>query len=91
MKLYIERQESYSKTELLLRGFLGFLYIDLPHAFLLMFFGIWSRILTFLSMWIILFTGRYPESFFEFQVGLMRWNVRWKARSYNLADGYPAI
>jgi len=56
-----------------------------------MFVGIWSSILTFIAFWSILFTGRYPQSFFEFQVGMYRWNVRWMARFYNLADGYPAF
>ena len=91
MKLTITRQESFSRGELILRTLFGFLYIDLPHIFCLMFVGIWSSILTFISWWSILFTGRYPQSFFEFQVGMYRWNVRWMARFYNLADGYPAF
>jgi len=91
MKFYIKHQESYSRVELLLRTLLGWLYILLPHAFLLMFMGIWSLILTFISFWVILFTGRYPQSFFEFQVGLVKWNIRVNARMYNLSDGYPAF
>lgn len=91
MKFYIKHQESYSRGELLLRTLFGWLYILLPHAFLLMFIGIWSLILTFISFWVILFTGRYPQSFFEFQVGLIKWNIRVNARMYNLSDGYPAF
>src|SRR5258708_2763941 len=91
MKLTIAHQENYSRGELLLRTFFGFFYLTLPHAFLLMLFGIWSAILTFISFWVILFTGRYPESFFEFQVKLIRWNVRLNARRGNLVDGYPAF
>ncbi|MCB0832346.1 MAG: DUF4389 domain-containing protein [Bacteroidetes bacterium] len=91
MTLTIQHQESYSRGELLLRSFFGFFYITLPHGFLLMFLGIWSAILTFISWWSILFTGRYPQSFFEFHVGLIRWQVRLNARLYNLSDGYPAF
>ena len=91
MKLTINHQESYSRGELLLRTFLGYFYLLLPHAFALMFIGIWGGILRFISWWIILFTGRYPQSFFEFQVGLLRWNLRLNARIMNLADGYPAF
>ena len=91
MRFYIKHQESYSRGELLLRSFFGFFYIILPHAFVLMFVGIWSAILTFISFWVILFTGRYPQSFFEFQVGLIKWNIRVNARMYNLSDGYPAF
>lgn len=91
MQLEIVRQERYSRLELLLRSVLGFLYIMLPHAFVLLFLGIWSAILTFLSFWVILFTGRYPQSFFEYQVALRRWQLRLNAAMWNLRDGYPAF
>ena len=91
MKLRVKYQDSYSRGELLLRSLFGFIYIFIPHLFLLFFFGLWGAILNFISFWIILFTGRYPESFFEYQVKLMRWQVRLNARYYNIADGYPAF
>lgn len=91
MKLTITHQDSYSRGELLLRSFFGPIYIILPHLFILTFIQIWSAILQFISFWVILFTGRYPESFFEFQVGMLRWTVRLNARIYNLTDGYPAF
>ena len=91
MKMTITHQESYSRSDLLLRSLFGWIYIALPHTFLLVFVGLWSTILTFISFWSILFTGRYPESFFEFQVGLMRWSLRLQARLFNLSDGYPAF
>jgi Domain of unknown function (DUF4389) len=91
MKFDIQHQESYSRLELILRSFFGFLYIVIPHSFILMFVGLWGAILTFISFWAILFTGRYPQSFFEFQVHLIRWNARVNARILNLADGYPAF
>lgn len=91
MTLNIVHQEEYSRGELLLRSFFGLIYIVLPHAFLLAFFGIWGSILGFISFWLILFTGRYPESFFEYQVKLLKWQLRVNARIYNLVDGYPAF
>lgn len=91
MTLNIVHQEEYSRGELLLRSFFGLIYIMLPHAFLLAFFGIWGSILGFISFWLILFTGRYPESFFEYQVKLLKWQLRVNARIYNLVDGYPAF
>lgn len=91
MQLTIKHQESYSRVELLLRSFLGFFYIAIPHGFVLLFVGIWSNILTFISWWVILFTGKYPKSFFEFQVGLYKWNTRLQASLMNLTDGYPAF
>ncbi len=91
MKLDVKFQESYSRGELLLRTFFGAFYIVLPHAFLLIFVGIWSAILTFIGFLSILFTGRYPQSMYEFQVGVMQWSLRLNARIFNISDGYPAF
>jgi hypothetical protein len=91
MTFNIQYAERQSRLELLLRSFFGFLYILIPHGFLLFFFGLWGAILSFISWFIILFTGRYPQSFFEFQVGLARWQTRLNARVFNLTDGYPAF
>ncbi len=91
MKLTIKHQESYSRGELLLRAFFGWLYIVLPHIFVLLFIQIWASILLFISWFSILFTGRFPQSNFEFLVGTFRWNLRLNARLFNLADGYPAF
>jgi hypothetical protein len=85
----IKHQERYSRGELLLRTFFGWLYIAIPHVFLLFFMGLWGAILGFIAFWVILFTGRYPQSFFEYQVKLIRWNTRLNARLFNLADDYP--
>ena len=91
MKLEIKHQDSYSRGELILRSFFGQIYILIPHTFLLLFLGLWGAILGFISFWAILFTGKYPQSFYEYQVKLIKWNVRLSARYYNLSDGYPAF
>ncbi|HSV77176.1 MAG TPA: DUF4389 domain-containing protein [Bacteroidales bacterium] len=91
MKLKVQHQEKYSRSELLLRTLFGFFYIALPHLFLLFFVGIWGSILGFIAFWMILFTGKYPQSMFEFQVGYLRWYLRVNARIANVADGYPAF
>ncbi len=91
MTFNIKHAESLSRGELLLRSFFGFIYIYIPHGFVLIFNGLWGAILSFISFWIILFTGRYPQSFFEYQVGLVRWRARVQARQFNLTDGYPAF
>jgi len=91
MTFQIKHAERLSRGELLLRTFFGWLYIFLPHGFCLFFVGLWGAILSFISFWIILFTGRYPQSFFEFRVGLIRWQTRLRTRFFNLSDGYPAF
>lgn len=91
MKLTITHQETYSRGDLLLRTLFGWIYMTLPHVFFLLFFGIWSAILGFIAFWVILFTGRYPESFYEFQVKMIKWSIRLNARRSNLVDGYPSF
>lgn len=91
MKLDIALQETNSRGELLLRSFFGFFYIGIPHFFCLFFLSLWGVVLMVLTWFAILFTGKYPKSFFEYQVKLYRWNLRVLARMYNLVDGYPAF
>lgn len=91
MKLTIKHQEIYSRGELLLRAFFGIFYIIIPHIFLLMIFAIWAGIIRFIAWWAILFTGRHPESFFEYQVKMLKWSLRVNARILNLSDGYPTF
>jgi hypothetical protein len=91
MELTIQHQETYSRLELLLRSFFGWIFIGIPHGFLLFFAGLWGAVLSFIAFWVILFTGRYPQSMFEFRLGLLRWSLRLNARMMNLSDGYPAF
>ncbi len=91
MQLTVVRQDLYSRGELLLRSFFGAIYIGVPHFFLWIFVGIWSGILGFAAFWAILFTGRYPQSVFEFQIKFFNWHQRVFASMHNLIDGYPAF
>ena len=89
MQFSLQYQESYSRSELLLRTFFGMLYIGIPHAFLLFFLGIWAGILGIAAFFAVLFTGRYPVSMHEYQVGLMAWSTRVMSSIDHLFDGYP--
>jgi len=87
----IQHQEQYSRGGLLLRSLFGWIYIVIPHAFVLFFMQIAGGILQFLAWWIVLFTAEYPKSFFDFQMALQRWAARLSAKILNLSDGYPAF
>ena len=91
MKLTITHQESYSRIELLLRTFFGWLYMAIPHGIILMFLALLSGILTFVAFWVVLITAQYPKGMFEFQSGFIYWGIRLRARLMNLSDGYPAF
>ncbi len=89
MKLSITHQEKYSRGQLILRTLFGWAYIGIPHVFLLFFVGLWSAILAFVTFWVVLFTGRFPESIFNFQIAYQNWSLRVTASLNNLVDGYP--
>lgn len=91
LKFNITHQESYSRGELLLRTFLGIIYIVIPHIIALWFYSIWVVIATFLAWWIILFTGKTPEFYYTAMLGYNKWSLRLLARMYNLSDGYPSF
>ena len=91
MTLTITHQEKYSRGQLILRTLFGAIYIAIPHLVLLLIVGIWSAIVSFLTFWVVLFTGKFPESFFKFQVGYQNWSLRVAASLGNLVDGYPAF
>lgn len=63
----------------------------IPHAVVLALLWIAVTVLTIVAGVSILFTGRYPRSIFEFNVGVMRWT--WRVNFYTTGsfatDRYP--
>jgi hypothetical protein len=57
----------------------------------MIFVGIWAGILSFLAFWVVLFTGKYPQGWFDFMVKFYNWIIRYDSSIFNLVDGYPAI
>jgi len=91
MTLSITHQEKYSRGQLILRTLFGAIYIGVPHFFLIAIVFIWSAILSFITFWIVLFTAKFPENIFNFQIGFQNWILRVEAVLGNLVDGYPAF
>ena len=61
-----------------------------PHMIALCFIMIWVLLCTILAWFIILVSGKYPRSMFDFVVGAMRWGLRVSAYSLLLStDKYP--
>jgi hypothetical protein len=85
----IEYPQELSRGLLILRILFGVFYVMIPHGFILMFRGIATVFLGFLAFWAVLFTGRYPENWFQFNVGTTRWGWRVNAYMSYLTDQYP--
>ena len=67
----------------------GFLYVALPHGFILFFRIIWGMILYFLAWWVVLFTAEYPKSWHQFWVETYRWQYRVIIYLSYMSDEYP--
>lgn len=61
----------------------------IPHFIVLYFLQIAAAIAIYIGYWVVVFTGRYPRSLFNFTVGVQRWNLRITAWMAGWADSYP--
>ncbi|NEQ52305.1 MAG: DUF4389 domain-containing protein [Leptolyngbya sp. SIO3F4] len=89
VRFEVEYPEKLSRGLALLKFFLGGFYCALPHVFVLMFRLIANAVLRIAAFWVVLFTGAYPESWHNFNVGTLRWVNRVNLYLLFMTDQYP--
>lgn len=91
VRFVVPYPEKLSRGLLLLRTFFGWLYVGIPHCFCLFFIGLCAAIAQFIAFWVVLFTGQYPRSLFEFVANTMQWQLRVSIYLNFLNDDYPPL
>jgi len=91
VKFVVPYPQRLSRALLLLRTFFGWLYVGIPHCICLFFIGICAAIAQFIAFWVVLFTGHYPRSLFEFVVNAFQWQLRVSIYLNFLNDEYPPL
>ncbi len=89
VKFDVEYPEKLSRGILLLRTFFAWIYVMIPHGFMLFFFSIAAFFVLFIAWWAILFTGKFPKDMFYFIVRWTRWQTNVNAYMMMLTDKYP--
>ncbi|HEY9186777.1 MAG TPA: DUF4389 domain-containing protein [Bacteroidota bacterium] len=89
VKFNVEYPEKSSRGILLLRTFFGWLYVGIPHGFMLAIFGIGVFFVMIIAWFAILFTGKFPKGMFDFIIRYLRWQANVNAYMMFLTDKYP--
>ena len=80
----VDYPQSLSRGLIFIKWLLAF-----PQAIVLMLFALGMYVVTFISWWAILITGRYPPGLFNFAVNFFRFSANVTAYTYLLRDEYP--
>ena len=90
VQVSIQHPEHLSRGTLLLKTFLGWIIL-IPHFFCLGFMSFAASFVLFISWFAVLFTGKFPQSMFNFIVGVEDWGLRVGAYYGLLRDEYPTF
>ena len=63
----------------------------IPYLMIMVCINYAMTLVTFFGFWAVLFTGKYPKSFFNFLVSVVRWSFRINAWIFGLTDKYPPL
>jgi predicted small integral membrane protein len=84
-RLDVEYPQSFSRGLVLVKSWL----LALPHYLIIAAAGTLRTLLVLVAGVTLLFTGRYPQSIFDFGLGMDRWVYRVAAYASLMTDDYP--
>jgi hypothetical protein len=84
IQLDIENPPRLSRLLIFVKWFLA-----IPHYLALIVLGIGAWFVAIITFFAVIFTRRYPESLFNYMVGVMRWGTRVAAYVHLQTDHYP--
>ena len=80
----VEHQERYSRLTTFFR-----LVLAIPHLIWILLWSVATGIVVFLAWFAILFTGRYPQGFFNFVAAFLSYSTRVSCYLFLLTDRFP--
>lgn len=86
----ISYNEAPNRFWVLIRFLVGPILI-LPHVVVWTLWNLWSLVLTFLAFWVVLFTRKYPKTWFDFNISTLRWILHVLAYQFLLIEEYPSF
>lgn len=89
-KLELQVVQPISRLSVLMRFIWGGLIL-VPNILVWSFRNVYNGVLVFLAFFVVLSKGEYPEKWFDFQVGTLRWLLRVIGYQLYLEDHYPAF
>ena len=89
VELVVQHPGQVSRLKVLVRGILGGLFLQIPHQICLFFYGIAVSFVIFIGWWSILIFGTFPQGFFRFVEGYLRWEMRVSLYATFITDRYP--
>ena len=87
--LNVDYPEKLSRGMVVLKLLFAWLYVGIPHGFMLFFYGIAVFVVQIVAFFAILFTAKFPQGLFDFVVGYLRWTNNVNAYLYFMRDEYP--
>jgi len=89
MTVEVLQKEKYSRFHLLIKLTFGLLYLTIPHGVILLIRISITVILTILAWFSVLIQGKYPKSWFEFNLGTLRWSMRYNLYQTGFIEMFP--